>query len=70
MNAKIYKQVDDFSKEQIQKFDTMHRVLREYNSRLRKETSPIAPAFTDDEMRGYSIYRQLLIAAESGSLDT
>jgi hypothetical protein len=62
MKSKHYTSITDFTSEQIQKFDTMHTSLRDYNSALRKGLSPPALTFPDEDMAIYSIYRQLILA--------
>lgn len=61
---KRYRTLEDFNPAQKSRFDLMHEALQEYNAQLRRGESAVAPAFTDDEMAEYSIYRQLVLAKE------
>jgi hypothetical protein len=55
------KKLSDYTEEQKQKFDNIHRTLRHYNERLSKGEDPALPGYSEKEMSDYSIYRQLLI---------
>jgi hypothetical protein len=53
--------VEDFTLEQVTKFDEMHRVLTEYNAKLCTPEEIPAPKYTPDEVAAYSQYRELLL---------
>jgi hypothetical protein len=59
--SKTYRSLQEFTQEQIHRFDTMHSALREFNSELRKGMPVLPPDFSDQEMNEYSTYRQLLL---------
>lgn len=64
MSKKENTAIEEFSPEQIKKFDAMHKTLRDYNVNTAKGNSPLAPAFTDEEMHEYSTYRQMLLSKQ------
>ncbi len=53
----------DYSAEEVEFLDQMHKVLTEFNDSIPEEFEGDikAPDYTDDEMYAYSHYRQLLI---------
>jgi hypothetical protein len=59
------KTIDDYSKDEILKFDLMHKTLTEYNKKLGTKNEIPLPKFASNEMSAYSVYRELLIAKES-----
>jgi hypothetical protein len=61
---KIYRSPKDFSDDQIQKLNDMHKVLKEYNASLGTENELPLPKYSSNEMAEYSVYRELLIANE------
>jgi hypothetical protein len=65
MKPRVYNRVEDFTDEEVQKFESMHKTLRGYNADLRKGVSAIVPAYTDEEMSLYSTYRQLFLSSET-----
>jgi len=60
------KTLDDFTKNEIEKFDEMLEVLAAYNASLGTKNELPLPQYTDKEMAEFSGYRQLVIARECG----
>ncbi|MFM7858669.1 MAG: hypothetical protein ACKO96_43810, partial [Flammeovirgaceae bacterium] len=56
------KTLDDFTREEIEKFDEMLKVLATYNASLGTKKELPLPDYTDKEMAEFSGYRQLVIA--------
>lgn len=59
------KKLNNYTPEEISRFNQMHEVLTEYNLLLSKKKDIAIPDFSDIEMMEYSKYRELLIAFES-----
>lgn len=58
------KTLDDFSKDEVKKFDEMLKVLAAYNASLGTDHELPLPPYSDEEMAEFSGYRQLVIAKE------
>ncbi|MCC6836679.1 MAG: hypothetical protein IT213_16965 [Cytophagales bacterium] len=56
------KTLEDFTQNEIEKFDEMHKVLAAYNASLGTKNELPLPEYTDEEMAEHSGYRQLIIA--------
>lgn len=48
----------DYTAEQVEIFDEMHRVFSEYNARLNTDTEMPLPGYSRREMADYSYYRE------------
>jgi hypothetical protein len=53
--------ITDFTKEQADHFDEMHRVLTEYNAKLDIDENTPMPSYSPDEVAAYSQYREILL---------
>ena len=58
------KTLDDFTKEEVNWFDEMLKVLAAYNASLGTKNELPLPQYTDREMAEFSGYRELVIAKE------
>lgn len=67
MKASSTKTLEDFTPEEIGKFEVMQKVMSAYNSNLMREQSPLVPAYTDVEMSEYSLYCQLVLEEKYAS---
>jgi len=59
MKSLRLKSLEDFTQEEIQKFDEMHRILTAYNASLGTKNELPLPSYNDKEMAEYSGYREL-----------
>lgn len=65
----IPKALEDYTPEEITKFDEMHQVLKAYNESIGTNCELPLPDYTDEEMAEYSAYRELVIARECETPD-
>lgn len=63
MNYQLRK-LEDYTPEEIKKFDDMLRILEEYNKMLGTKDELPLPHYSDHEMAEFSGYRELIIAKE------
>jgi hypothetical protein len=56
------KTLEDYTSQEVKKFDEMHKVLSAYNASIGTKNELPLPEYTDAEMSEYSAYRQLIIA--------
>jgi len=56
--------ITDFTEEQVDHFDEMHRVLTEYNAKLDIDENTPLPNYSPDEVAKYSQYREILLESK------
>jgi hypothetical protein len=63
------KKLEDYTPQEKQRFDEMHAILRQYNTRLGTKAELPMPDYTDAQMGEYSGYRELLLEKRSQGND-